>query len=301
MESNMLKIVELLDSSDKIEGKLNIVDICYDIMETIYYGSRKSDAKINALKIEKIVENIVKKLDGSEIESLDSEIFIKLLYEYLYSADIFVEADALLKIKIIEEHYVEKMECNPYVKIVESFEGVGLLEKSCLSTIYKQYLYFLTLGAYRLLGPSKGEEIISEFKSKSLGELINSLDEATFDDEIEIEDLVNELNSKLTKLSKDIYLNKYKEGELDLSKCLLSSLYNEKPKKDIIPIFISDIYERTNFIEEEDSDNEFTKDCCDLLNISKEEYKKQILLPGQLSQLQLTRVLRKINFNQDEE
>ena len=63
MEANIIKVAELLDSSEKIEGKLHIIDVCYDIMEVIHDGSRKEDAEKNVFLVEKIVESIVKKIE----------------------------------------------------------------------------------------------------------------------------------------------------------------------------------------------------------------------------------------------
>lgn len=301
MESNVIKVAELLDSSEKIEGKLHIIDVCYDIMEVIHDGSRKEDAEKNVFLVEKIVESIIKKIEESEEDSMDAESFIESIYKYLYKTGIVVTPGALLKIKIVEEHYAEKMKRRSYVKIIDSFDDLDLLEKSCLAIVYKQYSGFFSEGAYRLLGPEKGNEIIDEFTSKSLGILTTSLDDAMIDDEMTIDQLVSELHYKFAKLSKDIYLDKYKDGDLDLSKCALSKLYDGKKEKEIIPIFISDVYDRTAFINEENSDGEFVKDCCDLLNISPEEYEKSLLLPGKVSYLKLTRLMKQLNSKKDEE
>ena len=301
MEANIIRVAELLDSSEKIEGKLHIIDVCYDIMEVIHDGSRKEDAEKNVFLVEKIVESIVKKIEKSEEDSMNAESFIESIYKYLYKTGIVVTPGALLKIKIVEEHYAEKMKRSSYVRIIDSFDDLDLLDKSCLTIVYKQYSGFLMEGAYGSFGPEKGNEIIDEFTSKSLGVLTTSLDDAMIDDEMTIDQLVGELHYKFAKLSKDIYLDKYKNGDLNLSKCALSKLFAGKKEKEIIPIFISDIYDRTAFINEESSDDEFVKDCCDLLNISPEEYEKSLLLPGKVSYLKLTRLMKQLNSKKDEE
>ena len=301
MISNIIKVAETLDSSEKIEEKFQIVDICYDIMDTVDKGSRDGEAELNVLIVEKIVENIVKRLDESELESINAESFIKMVYKYLYKSSILVTPDALLKVKIIEKGYTGRIKNNQLIKIIDQFNDLDLLEKTTLSIIYKEYEGFLGSGAYRLFGARKGQEVVDEFIPKSLGVLITSLDEAMIDDEMTIDELVSELHSKFSKLSKDIYLNKYKDGDFDLRKCSLSNIYTGKEKKDIIPIFISDIYERTAFINEEDSDEEFIKDCCNLLDISENEYEKSCLLPGKVSYLKLTRIMRQMNSIKGEE
>lgn len=301
MISNIIKVTEILDSSEKIEEKFQIVDICYDIMDTVNKGSRDGEAELNVLIVEKIIENIVKRLDESEIESINAELFIKMVYKYLYKSNILVTPDALLKVKIIEKGYVEKIKNSQLIRVIDQFDDLDLLEKTTLSIVYKEYEGFLGSGAYRLFGAKKGQEVIDEFIPKSLSVLITSLDEAMIDDEMTIDELVNGLHSKFSKLSKNIYLNKYKDGDFDLKKCSLSNVYNGKEKKDIIPIFVSDIYERTAFINEEDSDEEFTRDCCNLLGISEEEYQKNCLLPGKVSYLKLTRVIRQMNSKKEGE
>ena len=173
MNANIIRVAELIDSSEKVERKLSIVDVCYDIMEIIHDGSIKYEVEQNVLVVEKIVENIVKNLDKSEADSMDAKAFIKSIYKYLYKTGIAVTPDAVLKLKIIEGHYAEKMEHSPYVKIIDSFDDLDILDKSCLTIVYKQYTGFLANGAYRLLGPAKGEEIIGKL-SKTIEDDIDN-------------------------------------------------------------------------------------------------------------------------------
>ena len=297
MNGSIIKIAELLDSSENVEGKLNIIDVCYDIIEVIHDGSRESGRQQNVLVVEKIIENMLNKLD----HSISAESFIKTLYKYIYRVNMLVTPDTIYKIKIIEENYSKKMEHSSYVRIIDSFDDLDLLEKSCITIVYKQYSGFLTEGAYKLFGATKADEIKHEFVPKSLGILTTSLDAAMIDDEMTIDDYITGLHSELCKASKDIYLNKYKEGSLDLSKCSRANLFAGKPKKEAISLFVSNIYDITSFINEKESDNEYIKDCSDLLGISEEEYRESCLLPGRVSYLTLTKLLRKINSNKKEE
>lgn len=298
---NIMKVAEMLDSSDKIERKIQVVDVCYDIMDAVFRGSRKEEASQNVLVIEKIVEKLVKDLDASNKESISAESFIKSIYSYLYKVDFAVTPDALLKVKVIENGYANKMNRTTYASIIDLYDDLDLLDKLCLTVVCKEYEACLGEGAYSLLGPRKGEEILADFVPKSFCILKNSLDEAMIDDEMTIDELVAELHHKFSKTSKDIFLEKYSSGSINLNNCALAKLFAGKSKKEIIPVFVSDIYERTTYINEEDSDEEFVKDCCDLLNISEEEYEKSMLLPGKVSYLKLTRLMRQLNSKKEEE
>lgn len=299
MESDIITIAGILDSSEKIEEKLHILDVCYDIIETIRDGSRPGDEEQNALVIQKIIEGVVNSAE-SETEPVDAETFIRALYKCLYKLEIVIKKDALYRLKIIERGYDKKIKSSTYIEVIDSYDELDTLEKCCLSVVYKEYYAYLADGAFELFGPRKASEIMDEFSSKSIGKLYDSLDDAVVDDEMTVQQLVDNIHYNFSKLGKDIYLNKYKNGELDLRESSLASLCGNTSKKDSIPIFISDIYERTLFINEKTADKEFVEDCCDLLNISEEKYREEYLLPGKVTHLQLTRLLRMMNNKKEE-
>ncbi len=301
MEEDIIMIAEILDSSDRIEGKLHIVDICHDILETVRTGSRKGEEDQNALIIQKIVKGIVDKIEDDEMESVSVEDFMKAMYKCLYKLDIVMSKKSLLRLRVIETGIALKIKNSPYIELIDEYEDLDMLEKCCLAIIYKEYQLYLANGACELLGEAKAAEILSEFMPRSLEGLTEALDDAMEDDEMTIKELVSDINSRFAKISKNVYLDKYKNGELDLRKSKLAPLCGDTSKRDSIPLFITDIYERTLFIDEEEADKEFTVDCCDLLNVTEEEYKKKYLLPGAKTHLQMARLLRMINNKKKDE
>ena len=299
MEFDLEKVAEIVESSEKIQGKIDILDIYFDILGVIYNGSRKEEAKQNVNVLEKIIEHIVNKIDESERESIDASSFVRIFYKYLYKANFMIKPESVVSLKIIEHEYPDSIKFNSHNIVIDSFDDLSLLEKTCLSIVYRELEAKFIEETADFFGDDKTSEILFDFSPVALKILYDSIDSAILDDEMTIEDLVNIIKTKIAKETKNIFIDKYQCGELDLRKCSSSKFYDNLSKKDKIPMFVSDIYERTGFINDNDSDAEFVKDCCLLLNITEEQYKKEYNISGNISHLKLIKLLRNLNFGKE--
>ena len=63
-------------------------------------------------------------------------------------------------------------------------------------------------------------------------------------------------------------------------------------ENDRVTAFVTQIYDITGYIDEPDSNEEYIRDCCELLNVDEDTLKKNYFIQGSVSPLKLRKIFK---------
>ena len=291
MFKNIDKAVELLDNNEKITNKLDLMSVYYEINSAIFFESNPVSADQNLELLEKIFEHVVKKANKSERETISPNAFMKVFFKYLYQAPIDLTIDGIVSIKELGEIYPSIIKNTAHNKVLDSFDDLDLRTKSYLSIQYREIGNGILTDVVDSLGYEKGEKIGFEFLDNATLDFYKYLEESINKDKTD-DEILNGFSSRIHLYAKDYFIEKIEENKSLLEDTPLFNGLKMLEEKDRVTTFVTQIYDITGYIMEPDSNEEYIRDCCELLNVDEETLKKKYFIQESVSPLKLRKIFK---------
>ena len=291
MFKNIDKAVELLDNNEKITNKLDLMSVYYEINSAIFFESNPVSVDQNLELLEKIFEHVVKKANKSEREMISPNAFMKVFFKYLYQAPIDLTIDGIVGIKELGEIYPSIIKNTVHNKVLDSFDDLDLRTKSYLSIQYREIGNGILTDVVDSLGYEKGEKIGFEFLDNATLDFYKYLEESINKDKTD-DEILNGFSSRIHLYAKDYFIEKIEENKSLLEDTPLFNGLKMLEENDRVTAFVTQIYDITGYIDEAESNDEYIKDCCELLNVDEDTLKKNYFIQGNVSPLKLRKIFK---------
>lgn len=291
MFKNIDKAVELLDNNEKIINKLDLMSVYYEINSAIFFESNPISVDQNLLLIEKIFEHVIKMTNKSEKDMISPNAFMKVFFKYLYQAPIELTVDGIVSIRELGEIYPNIIKNTGHNKVLDYFDDLDLRTKTYLSIQFRELGNGILTDVVDSLGHEKGEKIGFEFIDNATIDFYKYLEES-INNEKTNDEILNEFSSRIHLYAKDYFIDKFEENKLLMEDTPLFNGLKMLEEKDRVTAFVTQIYDISGYIDEPDSNEEYIKDCCELLNVDEETLKKNYFIQESVSPLKLRKIFK---------
>lgn len=291
MFKNIDKAVELLDNNEKITNKLDLMSVYYEINSAIFFESNPVSVDQNLELLEKIFEHVVKKGNKSERETISPNAFMKVFFKYLYQAPIDLTIDGIVSIKELGEIYPSIIKNTAHNKVLDSFDDLDLRTKTYLSIQFREVGNGILTNVIDSFGKEKGEKLGFDFLDNATIDFYKYLEESINKDKTD-DEILNGFSSRMHLYAKDYFIEKIEENKSLLEDTPLFNGLKMLEEKDRVTAFVTQIYDITGYIDEPDSNEEYIRDCCELLNVDEDTLKKNYFIQGDVSPLKLRKIFK---------